>query len=168
MPFSTGRGPPGTTRGTSLSRRVLRSPCGSTSLRSVVGSTPIRYYGVLCRCASSFLLSPGMIFRCPPRVFSLLRASRIFASFSLLLLQGVPEAHLEGHGIPIMVVEEVIEIFMVSSASRNFDATDIHWSCVIIYQHFFTCLLSLSSGESAKKKEASDAAREKPQRFDRE
>lgn len=132
------------------------------SLRRVVGSTPIQYYGVLCRCASSFLLSPGMILRRPSRVLSLLRASRVAPSFFLWLLPGVPEAHLEGRGIPI-TVEEVIEIFIVSSASRNFHATDIHWSCVIICSCFFSCVLPLSSGESAKEKETSDAAREKRQ-----
>lgn len=61
------------------------------------------------------------------RLLSPSRFSHVSASFSLLLLRGVPEAHLEGHGIPIMVVEEVIEIFMVSLASRNLDATDIRW-----------------------------------------
>lgn len=116
---------------------------------------------------SSFLLSPGMIFRCPFGVFSLPHASltRIPASFSVLRLRRVLEAHLEGRGIPIMVVEEVIEIFMVSSASRNFDATDIHWSCVIIYRHFFLPAFSIF-GRIRRRKETSDAAREKPRRFE--
>lgn len=130
----------------------LADPPPSNSVASLV---PLRYDITVSfgRCACSFLLSPGMILRCPPRVFPLPHAHRIALSFSVLLLRGVPEAHLEGRGIPI-TVEEVIEIFMVSSASRNFDATDIHWSCVIIcLRSFFSCPLPLSSGESAKERE---------------
>lgn len=142
----------------------LRLPCGSTSLqfRRVVGSTPIRYYGIL-RLLRLFVfaLSPGMILRCPPRVFPLPHARGIALSFSVLLLRGVPEAHLEGRGIPI-TVEEVIEIFMVSSASRNFDATDIHWSCVIIcLRSFFLArflYLRANQRRRERERETSDAA----------
>lgn len=136
----------------------LADPPPSNSVASLV---PLRYditvsFGC---CACSFLLSPGMILRCPPCVFPLPHAHDIALSFSVLLLRGVPEAHLEGRGIPI-TVEEVIEIFMVSSASRNFDATDIHWSCVIIClrSFFLARFLYLRANQRRRERETSDAA----------
>lgn len=153
----------------------LRLPCGSTSLqfRRVVGSTPIRYYGILWLLRLFVFALPGDD---PPmstsRLPSSSRSWHHALSFSVLLLRGVPEAHLEGRGIPI-TVEEVIEIFMVSSASRNFDATDIHWSCVIIClrSFFLARFLYLRANQRRREREreraTSDTAREKPQRFDR-
>lgn len=139
----------------------LADPPPSNSVASLV---PLRYditvsFGC---CACSFLLSPGMILRCPPRVYPLPHAHGIALSFSVLLLRGVPEAHLEGRGIPI-TVEEVIEIFMVSSASRNFDATDIHWSCVIIClrSFFLARFLYLRANQRRRERERRVTQRER-------
>lgn len=67
-------------------RRVLAA---SSPLRS----TPIRYYGVL-RLRFVFALPGDDLSMSTSRLFSL------GLSASLLLSWGVPEAHLEGRGIP--------------------------------------------------------------------
>lgn len=111
------------------SKRIHPPPPSSPRPRR---SAPLRYDITVSSAFASFLLSPGMIFRCPPRVFSL------SASLPPSCFLGECQKHTSKDAeYPIMVVEEVIEIFTVSSASRNFDATDIPRSCVIIYQHSF-------------------------------
>lgn len=148
-------------------RRGSTHPLRSAA-SSPLRSTPIRYYGVL-RLRFVFALPGGDLSMSTSRVFSL------SASLPPSCFLGECQKHTSKDAeYPIMVVEEVIEIFTVSSASRNFDATAIPRSCVIIYQHSFflpACSIfgRISKEERERKRGASDAARERSRRrFDRE
>lgn len=148
-------------RGASLSRRALLA----NPLPSVPpSSTPFHSDTILriLRCPLPLRLFVFALFGddistsftlC---LLSLVRASRLF-----LPLASSRSARSTPRGIPIIAVEEVIEIFIVSSASRNFNATDIRWSCVIIDQHFFflTCFLYLRANQRQRKKRVTQRER---------